>query len=178
MGGRRLIDSLGVLMENKTSSRKGSREDIFDRLKAAKSKYYYKVYEAKILKSLLENKLNGGFQNAGFLRRELEKLEFRIATEALNLKQEREFVKEIRHLESNLKKAEEREKIERKLHFIEEDSKKITEEMEALKKELEMAGEVRKKPVKSEVRVEHLPSVKSNDGKVSLGDICVIKKKD
>jgi len=170
-------------MEN--TSLNNRKTDILSKLKSMNSGYYYKIYEGKVVKSLLDKNFDGSTRSASSLRRELERLEFKIATEALNLKHERELIKEARALESDLKRAEEKERLERKLRFIEEDAKRIKGEIEALQKELDEVsdrirkeGRARTKDREREPKTAQLPTIKNDDGRVNLGDICVIKKKD
>jgi len=172
---------------------------LLERLKEADGRYRYKVYEAKALSEMLDKKKKEGtFPPTRELRKRIQKLDFIISTEARTLQQEREFVKEVRSLEKKLKASIDLEKMERRLHLINEDIKaaekqvmEFEKRMDEMRKELQEKRnasskskkerkllELREK-VNEERQREREPFMKKNeDGRVDLGEICVIKKKE
>lgn len=171
------------------------KAELLEKLKEADRRYKYKMYEAKALHEMLERKKGEGAPPpAREIRRRIGRLEFLISTEARTLKQERELVKEVRNWEKKLKEAVEFERMERRLRFVEEDMKKAEGEVEGLEKRIneirnqlkerrKLAKESKllelKRRVEEERRKEIEPFLQREvDGKVNLGEICVIKKKE
>ena len=172
---------------------------LLERLKEADRRYRYKIYEAKALGEMLDKKKKEGtYPPTRELKKRIQKLEFIISTEARTLQQERELVKEVRNLEKKLKASIELERMERKLHLINEDIRAAEKQvmefekgMDDMRKELQEKRnasskskkerkllELREK-VNEERQREREPFMKKNeDGRVDLGEICVIKKKE
>lgn len=172
---------------------------LLERLKEADRRYRYKVYEAKALSEMLEKRRKESpLPPARVIRKNIHRLEFIISTEARTLKQERELVKEVRGWEKKLKGAIEVERMERRLVFINEDIgraeqqvKEFETRMNELRAKVHEKHSIEKKSrkekklleLKSKVEEEKLkemgPFMKKNeDGRVGLGEICVIKKKE
>jgi len=172
---------------------------LLERLKEADRRYRYKVYEAKALGEMLDKKKKEGtFPATRELKKRIQRLEFIISTEARTLQQERELVKEVRELEKRLKVSIEFERMERRLHLINEDIKaaekqviEFEKRMDEMRKELQEKRNANskskkekkllelKEKVNEERQREREPFMKKNvDGRVDLGEICVIKKKE
>lgn len=113
------------------------KEELFAKLKGVSSRLRYKQYEAKVLKAALEEKMRETGLNVRELRRRKERLEFKIATEALTLAKEREMMKEMRLLEKELEKASELERMERKLRLVEGDIRSAEAEIAQIKKDID-----------------------------------------
>ena len=172
---------------------------LLERLKEADRRYRYKLYEAKALSEMLDKKKKeGAFPPTRELRKRIQKLEFIISTEARTLQQERELVKEVRNLERRLRESIEFERMERRLHLINEDIKTVEKQvmefekrMDEMRKELQNKRNASskskkerkllelKEKVNEERQREMEPFMKKNaDGRVDLGEICIIKKKE
>ena len=93
------------------------KEDLFARLKGTSGRLRYKIYEAKAVRAALEDKMRETGYNARDLRRQKERLEFRIATEATSLAKERVMMKEMNEIDKELEKASEVEKLDRNCPF-------------------------------------------------------------
>ncbi len=110
------------------------KEDLFARLKGTSGRLRYKIYEAKAVRAALEDKMRETGYNARDLRRQKERLEFRIATEATSLAKERVMMKEMNEIDKELEKASEVEKLDRKLRLVEGDIRAADAEIEQIKK--------------------------------------------
>lgn len=172
---------------------------LLERLKEADRRYRYKMYEAKALGEMLEKKKKEApLPLAREIRKNIHRLEFIISTEARTLKQERELVKEVRRWEMKLEGAVELEGMERRLVFINEDMQRAEQQVKELETRMnELRAQVHekhkeehkskkemkllelKRKVEEEKMKELEPFMKKNvDGRVDLGEICVIKKKE
>jgi uncharacterized coiled-coil DUF342 family protein len=172
---------------------------LLERLKEADRRYRYKVYEAKALSEMLEKrKKENPLPQAREIRKNIHRLEFIISTEARTLKQERELVKEVRSWEKKLHGAIEVERMGRKLVFINDDIKRAEQQVKEFETRMnELRAKVHEKhtaeheskkekkllDLKRKVEEEKLKELepfmkKSEDGRVDLGEICVIKKKE
>ncbi|NYZ76483.1 hypothetical protein H0N98_04495 [Candidatus Micrarchaeota archaeon] len=172
---------------------------LLERLKEADRRYRYKVYEAKALSEMLEKrKKENPLPPAREIRKNIHRLEFIISTEARTLKQERELVKEVRGWEKKLSGAIEVERMERRLVFISEDIKRAEQQVKEFETRMnELRAKVHEKQsaehksrkekklldLKRKVEEEKLKEIKpfmkkNEDGRVDLGEICVIKKKE
>ena len=175
------------------------KADLLERLKEADRRYRYKVYEAKALSEMLDKrKKENPLPPAREIRKNIHRLEFIISTEARTLKQERELVKEVRNWEKKLQGAIEVERMERKLVFINDDIKRAEQQVKEFETRMnELRAKVHEKQsaeheskkerklldLKRKVEEEKLKEIepfmkKSEDGRVDLGEICVIKKKE
>ena len=172
---------------------------LLERLKEADRRYRYKVYEAKALSEMLDKrKKENPLPPAREIRKNIHRLEFIISTEARTLKQERELVKEVRNWEKKLNGAIEVERMERKLVFIDDDIKRAEQQVKEFETRMnELRAKVHEKhtaehesrkekkliDLKRKVEEEKLKEIepfmkKNEDGRVDLGEICVIKKKE
>ena len=172
---------------------------LLERLKEADRRYRYKVYEAKALSEMLEKrKKENPLPPAREIRKNIHRLEFIISTEARTLKQERELVKEVRSWEKKFSGAIEVERMERRLVFISEDIKRAEQQVKEFETRMnELRAKVHEKQsaehksrkekklldLKRKVEEEKLKEIKpfmkkNEDGRVDLGEICVIKKKE
>jgi uncharacterized coiled-coil DUF342 family protein len=172
---------------------------LLERLKEADRRYRYKVYEAKALSEMLDKrKKEGTLPPTRELKKRIQKLEFIISTEARTLQQERDLVKEVRELEKRLKVSIEFERMERRLHLINDDIKaaekqviEFEKKMDDMRKELQEKRNASSKSKKEKKLLELKEKVneerqrerepfmkKTADGRVDLGEICVIKKKE
>jgi uncharacterized coiled-coil DUF342 family protein len=172
---------------------------LLERLKEADRRYRYKVYEAKALSEMLDKrKKENPLPPAREIRKNIHRLEFIISTEARTLKQERELVKEVRNWEKKLNRAIEVERMERKLVFIDDDIKRAEQQVKEFETRMnELRAKVHEKhtaehesrkekkliDLKRKVEEEKLKEIepfmkKNEDGRVDLGEICVIKKKE
>jgi uncharacterized coiled-coil DUF342 family protein len=171
---------------------------LVEKLKEVDRRYRYKMYESKALREMLEKRKEITLPPASEIRRRIRRLEFIISTEARTLKQERELVKEVRNWEKKLDQAVNIERTERKLRFIGEDIKgaemqvaQLEKRIDELRKALQekhhterKSAEERKllklkRKVEEERQKESEPFMqKESDGRVGLGEICVIKKKE
>jgi|GEM_PF-3070243 predicted nucleic acid-binding Zn-ribbon protein len=189
-------------MEEETDSREAlekKKAELLEKLKEADRRYKYKMYEGKALREMLEKKRNEtNLPPAREIKKRINRLEFLISTEARTLQQERELVKEVKEWERKLKEAVEIERMGRRLRFIEEDMRKAGEQVaelerkvneirnalkEKMKERRKTAKESKLLELKRKVEEERKKEVepflqKESDGKVDLGEICVIKKKD
>jgi uncharacterized coiled-coil DUF342 family protein len=175
------------------------KSSLLERLKEADRRYRYKVFEAKALSEMLEKrKKESPLPPAREIRKNIHRLEFIISTEARTLKQERELVKEVRKWEKKLDGAIESERMERKLIFINDDIKRAEQQVKELETRMnELREQVHEKhqaehksrkeskllELKRKVEEEKMKELepfmkKSEDGRVDLGEICVIKKKE
>ena len=186
-------------VEGSVEALEKEKATLLERLKEADRRYRYKLYEAKALSEMLDKKKKeGAFPPTRELRKRIQKLEFIISTEARTLQQERELVKEVRNLERRLKESIEFERMERRLHLINEDIKTVEKQvmefekrMDEMRKELQNKRNASskskkerklielKEKVNEERQREMEPFMKKNaDGRVDLGEICIIKKKE
>ncbi len=175
------------------------KASLLERLKEADRRYRYKVYEAKALSEMVEKrKKESPLPPAREIRKNIHRLEFIISTEARTLKQERELVKEVRNWEKKLKGAIEVERMERRLILISEDIKRAEQQVKEFETRMnELRAKVHEKhstekdsrkekkllELKRKVEEEKMKELepfmkKSEDGRVNLGEICVIKKKE
>ena len=175
------------------------KSELLERLKEADRRYRYKMYEAKALGEMLEKRRKESIvPPAREIRKRLRRLEFIISTEARTLKQERELVKEVREWERKLKSAVEIERMERRLVLISDDIKGAEGQIAELERRMdEMRKTIRerrsadskfrkdrklvelKKRVEEERHKDAEPfTQKEGDGRVGLGEICIIKKKE
>jgi len=182
-----------------TGTLEKEKAELLERLKEADRRHRYKMYEAKALEEMLEKKRKEiTLPPAGEIRKKIRRLEFIISTEARTLKQERELVKEVREWERKLKDAVNTERMERRLRLITDDIKKAEEQILELERRLdEMRKAIHekrstssklerekkllelKKKVDEEKSKEMEPFMQKNaDGRVGLGEICIIKKKE
>lgn len=182
-----------------TESLEREKASLLERLKEADRRYRYKVYEAKALSEMLEKKKKENpLPPAREIRKNIHRLEFIISTEARTLKQERELVKEVRNWEKKLKGAVELERMERRLVFINDDIKMAEQQVKEFEARMsELRAKVHEKhtvehksskekkllELKRKVEEEKMKEMepfmkKSEDGRVDLGEICVIKKKE
>ncbi len=190
-------------LDSRLNKLKEERFSLLNQIKKIENRFEYKSYELKAVRDIIASKKDEpSLPPARFLKKELDELEFRIATEALTLKHERDMMKKIKAAEEKLKKAIEKERVHRKAGYVEEDLKKIEDEysrvksrireieheMDALKdamwehkkKEKLKGAVVRKKQKLLEdkaKRLEEYARQQTEDNRVSLGEICVIKKK-
>ena len=189
--------------EEKTSESVNAIEkekaELLERLKEADRRYRYKMYEAKALSEMLEKRRKeNALPPAREIRKKIHRLEFIISTEARTLKQERELVKEVRGWEKKLDSAVETERMERRLGLISEDIrraevqvKELEEKMNEMRRMLQEKHSVESKhrkdrkllELKKKVEEERLKEIepymeKNGDGRVGLGEICIIKKKE
>lgn len=175
--------------------------ELIGKAKELDSRLNYKSYEAKALKEILSKENVDEYKR---LKRALNELEFRIATESTNLQTERKMMKEIREIQAKLEKAGEIERKRRKLFLVEGDVRQLTDERNLLEKEIQqLKGEAksyrdelneksaeareatrreRKRKELEEKRVKMMEDLGISDkpieGEVSLGEIAVIKKKN
>jgi len=115
------------------------KEELFAKLKGVSGRLKYKIYEARVVRGALEDKMKETGINARELRRRKERLEFRIATEATSLAKEREMMKDMKVIDKELAKATEVEKLERKLRFVEGDIRAAETEIEQIKRGIDEA---------------------------------------
>ncbi|MBI5158689.1 hypothetical protein HY992_01070 [Candidatus Micrarchaeota archaeon] len=174
--------------------------ELISKAKELDSRLNYKNYEAKALKEILSRENTDEYRR---LKRTLNEIEFRIATESTNLQAERKMMKEIRDIQAKLEKAGEIERKRRKLFLVEGDVRQLTDERNLLEKEIqqlkaeaksyrdelnekdaearEATRRERKRKELEEKRVKMMEDLGINDkpieGEVSLGEIAVIKKK-
>ncbi|NYZ78874.1 hypothetical protein H0N99_01885 [Candidatus Micrarchaeota archaeon] len=175
------------------------KASLLERLKEADRRYRYKIFEAKALSEMLEKrKKEDPLPPVREIRKNIHRLEFIISTEARTLKQERELVKEVRKWEKKLGGAIETERMERRLVFINDDIKRAEQQVKELETRMnELRAQVYEKhsaehksrkeskllELKRNVEEEKLKEIKpfmkkNEDGRVDLGEICVIKKKE
>lgn len=184
---------------DETAALEKEKAGLVEKLKEVDRRYRYKMYESKALREMLEKKRKEvTLPPASDIRKRVRRLEFIISTEARTLKQERELVKEVRRWEKKLDEAINIERMERKLRFIGEDikgaemqvaqlEKRIDEIRKALQEkhhtERKSAKERKLLELKRKVEEERQKEIepfmqKESDGRVGLGEICVIKKKE
>jgi len=184
---------------DETAALEKEKAGLVEKLKEVDRRYRYKMYESKALREMLEKKRKEvTLPPASDIRKRVRRLEFIISTEARTLKQERELVKEVRRWEKKLDEAINIERMERKLRFIGEDiksaemqvaqlEKRIDEIRKALREkhhtERKSAKERKLLELKRKVEEERQKEIepfmqKESDGRVGLGEICVIKKKE
>lgn len=134
------------------------------------------------------------------VRRNIERLEFRISTEAMNLKTEREFAKVMEKLEVELKGIEKKkagkEDLEEEAYYLEQALDACEADLFEIRGELNEANEEQKRAREEELRrreeqerlrqererekdiEQKIPRQKSKEQEIFLGDIVVIKKKN
>lgn len=174
-------------LEEALNKLKEKREELIKEAKRINERFLCKLYEGNALRRQLE-RVDETVPASWLIKKELNYLEFKISTEALTLKDEKEMIKKIREKESLLKKVVEIEKIKRKLSFIEKDMDGIEKEKEFVKKEIEkinieikntyqkLREERKKEKIRERKRKEMEPYMGSFE-KLTLSDICIIKKK-
>lgn len=180
------------------------KEELYAKLKGAAGRLRYKQYELKEVRKALEQMRRECPVPARALRKQRNKLEFRISTESYTLARERELMKHISRVERELSKAEEVERLERKVRLIEGDIRNTEQEIGLIKKQIEETKEAmkaaraeadrrRKEQKKREWEArkreelmdeerKHMEELRPFLGKieegVELGHIAVIKKKN
>lgn len=183
----------------------GEKEALVNRISSLNRKLRYKQYEQKALSTLLQG--IPPTEDVRFLRRKLNDMEFRIATESTNLKQEREMMKRIKLAEAEYQEAMKSERMRRKLSYVEGDIKQVDGEIAQLDVQIkekrqairELQDKMRtsakdsalehrkirriarvhenKKHENEETRKEMEPFTGKFENTVTLESICVIKRK-
>ncbi|MFH1284962.1 MAG: hypothetical protein ABIH99_00085 [Candidatus Micrarchaeota archaeon] len=141
--------------------------------------------------------------SVGRARRNLEDLEFKIATEAYTPKKEKELIKHVKNAEKKLEEVKQQAKMQRKVGFVDGDVRKLDEELKKVEVELmkveneiktlkielnkrtfdERMKERRKQRRREDEENRKLEikqlgiNTEKIDRTVSMSDICVIKKK-
>jgi uncharacterized coiled-coil DUF342 family protein len=122
------------------------------------------------------------------LKKKLKHLEFSLATEALTLRHERGVMKEIKKTEAELEKTRGVEELRRELVRAQRKAAELEEERKRIEKQIEdLRGAAKKRREEERKRAEEermsrfvqsaIAGAESNQGMVSLGSLCVIKKK-
>lgn len=183
------------LLEKKKSL-ENEKKILIERIKAVNRRLRYKQYELKALSTM---KPKTPAVPLPVARRTLNQLEFRIATESTNLKQERQMMRQIREAEEQYAEAANFHRFNRKVTYVNQDIETAKKEAEKLdieiKKKREQILEIEKQmgarkrhathekkerkskesgPSKEEIK-EYMQAF---DSTVSLEDICVIRRKN
>ncbi|MBI4399823.1 hypothetical protein HY570_03660 [Candidatus Micrarchaeota archaeon] len=178
---------------------KKRKEDLIGQIRSIRSLIANKSMEVKALDTVLAQK-DGNLPRSYQIRKEIEQLEFRIATEATSLKTEKALIKELRELERHCKQAEEIDRLRRtkmsalnairneesKLDAISKEIDEINAEMSGTYQEISderreqyyKEKEKRKRQEKDDRMKKELDSYSNKFGGLTLGDICIIKKKN
>ena len=178
------------------NSLESKKRELIGRVNGVQAKLRHKKRDAEAVKKALSN---ANVPHFGKVKRQLQILEFKIATEALSLDSERRMMKQIKVVQAQFDEALDVEKKKRKLTLVLGDIEELTneearveEEIQSVKKELDAVwNDMRAKraeAAKTERKVVRKKDVgklmeklgissKPLDDTVSLGDIAVIKKK-
>ncbi|MEM3030963.1 MAG: hypothetical protein QXH27_04470 [Candidatus Micrarchaeia archaeon] len=158
------------------------KAELIAKAKALDERLAYKTLEARALREAMKSERT---RPPGVLRKRLEELEWRIATESLSLKSERAFMKAIGETKKELAAALEFDRKRKKLAYVEGDvrlaeleRRKVEEDIQRVKKEIDAAWAAKRAGEKRarEAAIAAWAPEGGGEG-VSLGEIAVIKKK-
>ena len=171
-----------------------TKRELIERAKRQDRAIYGRDCEMKALQSILKSKKHP--PAPGKVRREIEGIDFRIATEAYTLKHERDLLKKIKTKKAELKDAVDFARKKGRLRRLEQDIVSIRKEREKTEVEIQEVkkkiimkrrkgekrhfGEVKKRR-KAAVQIDKQREMKRYLGKgeaLELGDVAVIRKKD
>lgn len=178
---------LSQKLNKEIDEEKRKKSGLIIRIKKFRQRLAYKLSEQEALKGLVELNKNTKTKNIGYLRRRKENIEFRIATEAYTLEEERELIRKKEQIDKELEEAIKGYRLRKKAEFIIKDIAELTKGIEQttagineIEKKLDilyanlrqLSGAERRKraPIKRE-----LHDVKPVE--ISLADIAVIKDK-
>jgi len=169
-------------MEERIMALEKEKAGLVAKAKALDERISYKMIEAKALREAMKGE---HIPPPAFWRKKLDELEFRIATEALSLRSERAFMKEIAEVKKGLTRALEHDRKRKKLAYVEGDIKlaelerrKVEEEIQRVKKEIDVALAAKRAGSERERARAEVPAWAEGQGDgVTLGEIAVIKRK-
>ncbi len=157
-----------------------TKTELIERIKELNKRLRYKKYEQKALEPFLEETKN---IRVGPLRKDKRDLEFRIATQAYTPQIERELLKEMRSLDSELVKVREVEWARKKKKLVDQDVLDADKEIVSIEGKLKTIREDLKQfydNIKT-IRTASKRGVKFGgfgDEMLTLGDIGVIEKEE
>ncbi len=164
---------------------KKKRIDIIISIKKKRKLLKYKEAELEALSKQSESAGRG--PNIGRLRRMKDKLEFRISTETRSLGAEKEIIREINDIDSQIDGAIKIFRMKRRINFLKDDTVSLNKEIDELDKKIEenhkrlddLYSELRSIDRSRRVHDERKPQRHEEQGpmSISLEDIAVIKKK-
>ncbi len=167
-----------ALLKNELEQAFTKRKELISQLNKLRHRLAYKKSESEALKKLVE--LNDKYKNIGRLKHAKEVLEFKIATEARTLEDEKALLRRLGEVESQLKEALESQRLRNKAQLVDKDIEELQKSIESLDKSVAEAdakiNELKQKLgmfVKKE-RKKPAPVVQQS---ISLEDVAVIKKK-
>jgi len=159
--------------------------ELIEEAKKINRRLRYKTYELKALEPYLNSKDE---INAYPLRRKLRGIEFKISTAAFTPRMEKEMVKEVKTIETKLKKANEIERARRKKGYVEKDiseanndKEKVDNELDEIRKQLKiMRDSLKQLKTTRRMLTKNSSNKKSDepiDSYVSLEDIVEFERK-
>lgn len=177
-----------------TSKNDGANEQVRQErqeLRLALAELHKRIENKSCESKALEISYNEARKHAGdyfALKKKLKYLEFSLATEALTLRHERGIMKEIKKTEGELEKTRAVEELRRDFVRAQRKAAELEEERKRIEKQIEeLRGAVKKRREEERKRAEEermsrfvqsaIAGAESNQGMVSLGSLCVIKKK-
>ncbi len=122
-------------------------------------------------------------RNIGYLKRQKEKLEFRIATEASTLNSEKELIRKIKAIDEDLEKSLKSFKVKRKVELVAGDIEELKKEIDAQEEKIkasntkldELYSALRAMSDHRQKQVKHEPH-RERTKAISLEDIAIMKE--
>ncbi len=171
-----------VELKKQIESEKNSRLSLIIGAKRLRHKLAYKQAEFETFSKLNEmNKEKP--RNIGYLKRQKEKLEFRIATEASTLNSEKELIRKIKAIDEDLEKALKSYKVKRKVELVAGDIEELKKEIDAQEEKIkvsnlkldELYSALRALSGHRQKQVRHEPHHERTKA-ISLEDIAIMKE--
>jgi hypothetical protein len=151
-----------------------------------KRRLAYKLEEQEAIKRLSDISKRST-KNIGYLRRRKENLEFRIATEAYTLEEERDLIRKKNEIEAELEEAIKSYRLRRKEEFIVNDITDLTKKIDESKDAVAQTNKVLDDLYANVRRIQgtqrrtsefkERKHIENKQQEISLADIAVIKDK-
>lgn len=132
------ISGLGGSSDEYAKHLEGKKAEFIEKIRKLNGRLRYKEYEKKALEPFLEQTKD---VQIGLLRKELRQLEFRISTQAYTPKIEKELIKEVKKLESELSNVSEIERARRKKKLVDMDIDEAKKQISEIEPELKKIRE-------------------------------------
>lgn len=165
-------------LNSKIQELEKAKNELIERIKELNKRLRYKKYEQKALEPFLEETKN---VRTGPLRKHKRDLEFRISTQAYTPQIERELLKEMKKVDSELEKMREIEWARKKKRLVEQDVEEANKEILSIEEKL--------KTIREELKqlYDNIKTIRSatkrgvkfggfEDEMLTLGDIGIIEK--
>jgi uncharacterized coiled-coil DUF342 family protein len=155
------------------------KSELIEKIRALNKRLRYKEYEKKAFQPFLEQTKD---VKIGPLRKEINMLEFKIATQAFTPKQERELLKRLKKLDAEFAKVRDIERARHKSRLIEKDIEAVQKEISVVDEELKkVRGELKKLYEEAHLlAAANKKGIKINadkDEMATLEEICIIEEK-